>query len=52
MTQKEAKELVRSRLLNEGADPVRLAPAAFGAALAGELALWRDVAGKPGMELR
>jgi tripartite-type tricarboxylate transporter receptor subunit TctC len=47
-----AAEPVKGRLLHEGADPVRLAPAAFGAELRKELALWRDVAVKPGMQLR
>ena len=35
-----------------GADPIRLTPAAFAAELGKELALWRDVANKPGMQLR
>jgi tripartite-type tricarboxylate transporter receptor subunit TctC len=47
-----AAEPVKSRLLHEGADPVRLAPAAFGEELRKELALWREVASKPGMQLR
>ena len=33
-------------------DPVRLAPAAFGEELRKELALWRNVAAAPGMQLR
>jgi len=45
-------EPVKGRLLHEGADPVRLTPAAFGNELRKELALWRDVASKPGMQLR
>lgn len=45
-------EPVKSRLLHEGADPVRLTPPAFGEALRKELALWRDVAKQPGMQLR
>lgn len=47
-----AAEPVKSRLLHEGADPIRLTPAAFGEELRKELALWRDVANKPGMQLR
>ena len=47
-----AAEPVRGRLQHEGADPVRLAPAAFGAQLQQELALWRKVAAAPGMQLR
>jgi tripartite-type tricarboxylate transporter receptor subunit TctC len=47
-----AAEPVKSRLLHEGADPVRLTPVAFGEELRKELALWRDVAQKPGMQLR
>ncbi|MDQ7957497.1 MAG: tripartite tricarboxylate transporter substrate binding protein [Pseudomonadota bacterium] len=47
-----AAEPVKGRLLHEGADPVRLAPAAFGVELRKELALWRDVANRPGMQLR
>ena len=47
-----AAEPVKSRLLHEGADPVRLTSAAFGKELRKELVLWRDVANKPGMQLR
>lgn len=47
-----AAEPVKGRLQHEGADPVRLAPAAFGEALQQELALWRKVAAAPGMQLR
>ena len=47
-----AAEPVKGRLLHEGADPIRLTPAAFAAELGKELALWRDVANKPGMQLR
>lgn len=47
-----AAEPVKSRLLHEGADPIRMTPAAFGEELRKELALWRDVANKPGMQLR
>ena len=47
-----AAEPVKSRLLHEGADAVRLPPAAFGEELRKELALWREVASKPGMQLR
>ncbi len=47
-----AGEPVKGRLLHEGADPIRLTPAAFAAELGKELALWRDVANKPGMQLR
>ena len=46
-----AAEPVKSRLLHEGADPIRLTPSAFGDELRKELALWRDVANKPGMQL-
>ena len=45
-------EPVKGRLLHEGADPVRLTPAAFGEELRKELALWRGVAQQPGMLLR
>ncbi|ADU98590.1 tripartite tricarboxylate transporter substrate binding protein [Alicycliphilus denitrificans] len=47
-----AAEPVKGRLQHEGADPVRLAPAAFGEELRKELALWRNVAAAPGMQLR
>jgi tripartite-type tricarboxylate transporter receptor subunit TctC len=47
-----AAEPVKGRLLSEGADPVRLTPAAFGQELNKELALWRKVASNPGMQLR
>ena len=47
-----AAEPVKSRLLHEGADPIRMTPAAFGEELRKELALWCDVANKPGMQLR
>lgn len=47
-----AAEPVKSRLLHEGADPIRMTPGAFGEELRKELALWRDVANKPGMQLR
>jgi len=47
-----AAEPVKGRLQHEGADPVRLAPAAFGEELRKELALWRGVAQQPGMQLR
>ena len=47
-----AAEPVKGRLQHEGADPVRLTPAAFGEELRKELALWRDVAAEPGMQLR
>lgn len=47
-----AAEPVKGRLLHEGADPVRLSPAGFGAELRKELALWRDVAARHGMQSR
>ncbi|MEH3087946.1 MAG: tripartite tricarboxylate transporter substrate binding protein [Xylophilus ampelinus] len=47
-----AAEPVRGRLQHEGADPARLTPAGFGEALDRELALWRGVAERPGMQLR
>ncbi|WP_460480419.1 tripartite tricarboxylate transporter substrate binding protein [Comamonas humi] len=47
-----AAEPVKGRLQHEGADPARLAPAAFGETLQQELALWRKVAAAPGMQLR
>ena len=47
-----AAEDVKERLLHEGADLVRLTPASFGEELRKELALWREVARRPGMELR
>jgi tripartite-type tricarboxylate transporter receptor subunit TctC len=47
-----AAEPVKSRLLHEGADPVRLTPTAFGQELRKELLLWRGVANQPGMQLR
>lgn len=47
-----AAEPVRGRLQHEGAEPVRMAPAAFGEELRKELALWREVASKPGMQLQ
>lgn len=47
-----AAEPVRGRLLSEGADPLRMEPAAFGQELARELASWRAVASHPGMQLR
>jgi tripartite-type tricarboxylate transporter receptor subunit TctC len=47
-----AAEPVRGRLQHEGADPVRLTSAGFGEALDRELALWRGVADRPGMQLR
>ena len=47
-----AAEPVKSRLQHEGADPVRLTPAAFGEELRKELVLWRGVAQQPGMQLR
>ena len=42
---------VKERLEHEGADPLRLSPAAFGQELVRELASWRAVATKPGMKL-
>jgi tripartite-type tricarboxylate transporter receptor subunit TctC len=47
-----ATESVKERLLHEGADLVSLAPAGFGEELLKELALWREVASRPGMQLR
>lgn len=47
-----AAEPVKGRLVQEGADAVRLPPAAFGEAVRKELALWRGVASHPGMQLR
>ncbi|GAD23084.1 tripartite tricarboxylate transporter substrate binding protein [Acidovorax sp. MR-S7] len=47
-----AAEPVKGRLQHEGADPVRLTPAAFGEELRKELALWRNVAAAPGMQLK
>ncbi|HEX7889470.1 MAG TPA: tripartite tricarboxylate transporter substrate binding protein [Ramlibacter sp.] len=47
-----AGESVKGRLLAEGADPLRMTPAAFGQELARELANWRAVASNPGMQLR
>lgn len=47
-----AAEPVKGRLLNEGAEPLRMAPAAFGVELARELSSWRAVAAQPAMQLR
>ncbi|MGO4303435.1 tripartite tricarboxylate transporter substrate binding protein [Cupriavidus sp. RAF12] len=47
-----AAEPVKARLVQEGADAVRLTPAAFGQELNKELALWRGVASNPGMQLK
>jgi tripartite-type tricarboxylate transporter receptor subunit TctC len=47
-----AAEPVKARLVQEGADAVRLTPAGFGRELNKELALWRGVASNPGMQLR
>jgi tripartite-type tricarboxylate transporter receptor subunit TctC len=47
-----AAEPVKGRLVHEGADPVRLAPAAFGQELNKELALWRGVARNQGLQQR
>lgn len=46
-----AAEPVKGRLVQEGAEAVRLTPAAFGEALNKELVLWRGVASNPGMQL-
>lgn len=43
---------VRERLQQEGADLLGLGPAAFGQALAQELAVWRRVASAPATQLR
>jgi tripartite-type tricarboxylate transporter receptor subunit TctC len=47
-----ASEHVRRRLEEEGADPLRITPAAFGKELAKELASWRAVASSPELKLR
>lgn len=47
-----AAEPVKGRLVQEGADSVRLTPAAFGQELHKELELWRGVANHPGMGLK
>jgi tripartite-type tricarboxylate transporter receptor subunit TctC len=47
-----AAEPVKGRLVHEGAEPLRLTPAAFGQELARELALWRGVANNPALQLR
>lgn len=47
-----AAEPVKARLVQEGADSVRLTPAAFGQELHKELELWRGVANHPGMGLK
>ena len=47
-----ASDDVRERLLQEGADPVRLPPAGFGDELRKELALWRGVASRLDMRPR
>lgn len=43
---------VQERLRHEGATPLALSPAAFGEELRKELALWRGVVAKPGMQLQ
>jgi len=52
VNQAAATEPVKERLLQEGADLVSLTPAGFGDELRKELALWREVASRPGMQLR
>jgi tripartite-type tricarboxylate transporter receptor subunit TctC len=52
VNQAAAAESVKERLLHEGADLVSLTPAGFGDELRKELALWREVASRPGMQLR
>ena len=47
-----AGEPIRGRLQHEGADPLRMSPAAFGRELARELAGWRAVAANPAMPAR
>lgn len=47
-----AAEPVKTRLAHEGADAIRLTPAGFGDELRKELAAWRQVANRPGMQLR
>lgn len=47
-----AADPVKARLVQEGADSVRLTPAAFGQELNKELALWRGVASHPGIQLQ
>ncbi|AGW95797.1 Fis family transcriptional regulator [Ralstonia pickettii DTP0602] len=47
-----AADPVKARPVQEGADSVRLTPAAFGQALNKELALWRGVASHPGIQLQ
>jgi len=43
---------VQERLRHEGATPLSLSPAAFGQELRKELALWRGVVAKPGIQLQ
>ena len=47
-----AEEPVKSRLVHEGADPIRMTPTAFREELDKELALWRNVVKSSGMQLR
>lgn len=47
-----ATEPVKGRLQHEGADPLRMTPAAFGKELTNELASWRAVVANPALKLR
>ena len=47
-----AVDPVKGRLVTEGADPIRLTPAAFRTELDKELALWRNVVKSSSMQLR
>ncbi|MES2185907.1 MAG: tripartite tricarboxylate transporter substrate binding protein [Pseudomonadota bacterium] len=47
-----AEEPVKGRLVTEGADAIRLTPAAFGVELNKELALWRGVVKNSNMQIR
>lgn len=44
INEEAAKEPLKSRLVNEGAEAYRATPAEFGNMLAAELATWKDVA--------
>lgn len=47
-----ASDRIRSRLEEEGADPLRMSSVAFGKELAKELASWRAVASSPDLKVR
>ena len=47
-----AKEPVRGRLVNEGAEAISGSPADFQRALASELTLWRGVVKTAGLQLK